>query len=119
MIFEILLTSCLAWNPRDCGTGRIPVEGDLQACRERARVIAANVPASAALQSYPCVEAGGIPDFSFSEIAPGVFVHQGRHDGDPNTENRGDLSNITFIIGEDSVAVIDTGTHPWIGAEVL
>ena len=119
MIFEILLTSCLASDPTDCGTGRIPVEGDLTACRERARVIAANVPASAQLQSYPCVMAGQTPDFAFSEIAPGVFVHQGQHAGDPDTENRGDLSNITFIIGDASVAVIDSGTHPWIGREVL
>ena len=119
MLFEILLTSCLASDPTNCGTGRIPVEGDLSACRERARVIAANVPASAQLQSYPCVEAGVTPEFSFSEIAPGVFVHQGKHAGDPDPGNRGDLSNITFIIGEASVAVIDAGTHPWIGHETL
>ena len=119
MIFEIILTSCLAWNPTDCGTGRVPSEGDLATCRERARIIAANVPRSAQLQSYPCVEEGQFPEFSFSEIAPGVFVHKGAHDGDPDPENRGDLSNITFIIGESSVAVIDAGTHPWIGEAVL
>ena len=43
-----------------------------------------------------------------SEIAPGVFVHQGVHAlADP--VNMGNISNSTFIIGADSVAVIDTG----------
>lgn len=119
MIFEILLTSCLAWDPTDCGTGRIPVEGDLAACRTRARVIAANVPRSAALQSYPCVEAGQFPEFGFSEVAPGVFVHKGHHAPGPDAENRGNISNITFIVGDASVAVIDAGGHPWIGDAVL
>lgn len=119
MLFEILLTSCLASNPADCGTGRIPIDGDLATCRERARAIAENVPSHIELQSYPCVPEGQFPEFSFSEIAPGVFVHKGQHAADANSENRGDLANITFIIGEDSVAVIDTGTHPWIGEAVL
>lgn len=119
MIFEILVTSCLAGNPTDCGSGRIPVEGDLQACREQARTIAANIPDSAEFQSYPCVEKGRTPEFNFTEIAPGVFVHKGQHAGDPDPENRGDLANVTFIVGGESVAVIDTGTHPWIGEAVL
>ena len=119
MIFEILVTSCLAGDPTDCGSGRIPVEGDLHACREQARAIVATVPDTAVFQSYPCVEQGKIPDFNFSEIAPGVFVHKGKHAGDPDSSNRGDLANISFIIGEDSVAVVDSGTHPWIGEAVL
>ena len=119
MIFEILVTSCLAGDPTDCGSGRIPVEGDLQACRAQARAIAANIPGTAVFQSYPCVEQGKLPEFNFTEVAPGVFVHKGHHAGDPDAENRGDLANITFIIGGESVAVIDSGTHPWIGEAVL
>ncbi|MGD1924182.1 MAG: MBL fold metallo-hydrolase [Paracoccaceae bacterium] len=119
MIFEILLTSCLAWDPTDCGTGRIPVDGDLAACRERARTIAANVPSSAELQSFICTQADQVPEFGFSEIAPGVFVHQGQYAARPTPENRGDLANFGFIIGESSVAVIDTGMHPWIGRAIL
>ncbi|MEM9061721.1 MAG: MBL fold metallo-hydrolase [Pseudomonadota bacterium] len=119
MIFEILLTSCLATDIDDCGSGRIPVSGDLGACRDRARVIAANVPASAEIQSFVCVEAGQFPELGFSEIAPGVFVHKGRYDSAPNQENRGDLANVGFVIGEASVAVIDTGMHPWIGRAML
>jgi len=42
------------------------------------------------------------------EIAPGVFVHQGVHEefGD---HYHGDIANIGFIIGDDAVAVIDSG----------
>lgn len=42
-----------------------------------------------------------------SEIAPGVFVHQGRYEMQ-SPENRGDMANAAFVVGNDSVAVIDT-----------
>jgi len=49
-----------------------------------------------------------------TEVAEGVFVHQGRHlDVDENYQ--GDICNIGFIIGEDSIAVIDTGGSLEIG----
>jgi quinoprotein relay system zinc metallohydrolase 2 len=49
-----------------------------------------------------------------SEIAPGVFVHQGVHAlADPT--NMGNISNSTFIIGADSVAVVDTGGSAIVG----
>lgn len=41
------------------------------------------------------------------EIAPGVFVHQGRYE-EQSAENRGDIANASFVIGQDAVAVIDT-----------
>ena len=48
------------------------------------------------------------------EVASGIFVHQGEHlDIDENYQ--GDICNIGFIIGEDSVAVIDTGGSLLIG----
>ncbi|WP_170335224.1 quinoprotein relay system zinc metallohydrolase 2 [Ruegeria arenilitoris] len=50
----------------------------------------------------------------FLEVAPGLFVHLGRIE-EPNADNLGDVSNIGFVIGEDSVAVVDTGTAPWMG----
>jgi quinoprotein relay system zinc metallohydrolase 2 len=42
-----------------------------------------------------------------SEIAPGVFVHQGRYEVQ-SPENRGDMANASFVVGSDGVAVIDT-----------
>ena len=48
------------------------------------------------------------------EVAPGIFVHQGKHfDVDENYQ--GDIGNIGFIIGKNSVAVIDTGGTLAIG----
>ncbi len=43
-----------------------------------------------------------------SEIAPGVFVHQGAHEefGDGY---HGDIASIGFVIGDEAIAVIDTG----------
>ncbi|MGH8598656.1 MAG: quinoprotein relay system zinc metallohydrolase 2 [Gammaproteobacteria bacterium] len=56
--------------------------------------------------------------FNVDEIAPGVFVHRGRHAGleDPD---RGDSANIGFVIGETCVAVIDSGGSIAIGARLL
>jgi quinoprotein relay system zinc metallohydrolase 2 len=42
-----------------------------------------------------------------SEIAGGVFVHQGRYEIQ-SPENRGDMANASFIVGSEAVAVIDT-----------
>jgi quinoprotein relay system zinc metallohydrolase 2 len=53
-----------------------------------------------------------------SEVAPGVFVHQGRYEIF-TPRNSGDTSNAGFVIGRDGVAVIDTGGSPQIGAQLL
>ncbi len=43
-----------------------------------------------------------------TEIAPGVFVHQGAHE-DFGDGYHGDIANIGFVVGEQAIAVIDTG----------
>ena len=48
------------------------------------------------------------------EVAPGIFVHQGKH-FDVDESYQGDIGNIGFIIGKNSVAVIDTGGTLAIG----
>src|SRR5262245_62110841 len=52
------------------------------------------------------------------EVAPGVFVHQGRYEIF-TPRNSGDPSNSGFIIGKDAVAVIDTGGSEQVGAALL
>jgi quinoprotein relay system zinc metallohydrolase 2 len=53
-----------------------------------------------------------------SEVAPGVFVHEGRYEIF-TPRNSGDTSNAGFVIGRDGVAVIDTGGSPQVGAQLL
>ena len=52
-----------------------------------------------------------------SEIAPGIYVHQGAHE-DLSEGYHGDISNIGFIVGARGVAVIDTGGSFKIGQQL-
>ncbi|MFC5441984.1 quinoprotein relay system zinc metallohydrolase 2 [Rhizobium halophytocola] len=54
---------------------------------------------------------------SVSEVAPGVFVHEGKVE-EVSPDNAGDIANLGFVIGDTSVAVIDAGSSRQI-AEVL
>jgi quinoprotein relay system zinc metallohydrolase 2 len=52
------------------------------------------------------------------EVKPNVFVHQGQH-LDVDEGYQGDICNIGFIIGNKSIAVIDTGGSLTVGNELL
>ena len=57
-------------------------------------------------------------ELNFIETKPGLFVHYGKHE-DSNHQNLGDIANVSFLIGEKSVMVVDTGGSPAIGNEII
>ena len=63
------------------------------------------------LPSAPQAKAAAL---AAAEVAPGLFVHQGVHAG-VNPDNAGDIANVTFVVGQDAAAVIDTGGSARIG----
>lgn len=56
--------------------------------------------------------------FEIHQVADGVWVHTGQI-GDFAPENKGDLANLGFVIGDRCVAVIDTGGSKQVGEMLL
>lgn len=66
------------------------------------------------LQASLVVQANGA-QLEFDEVAPGIYLHLGKHE-EMGIDNLGDIANIGFIVGTESVAVIDPGGSPQVGA---
>jgi len=70
--------------------------------------------------AYPSLAlAGGEPEpFNLDQVADGIYLHSGVHVEftDPRHD---DIANIGFIVGNDCIAVIDTGGSVTIGQQLL
>ncbi len=111
-MFEIVVTACLA----------LASDGADGACRDmllaghetpdRATCEAQLPGLSDSYDAPRCVPAG--PALDMTEVAPGVFAHLGQIE-EPGPGNGGDVANLGFVVGRDSVAVIDTGSTRAVG----
>ena len=75
----------------------------------------------AAAQGVEAPAAGAAPSppsLPMTEIAPGVWAHQGVQE-ELNPANRGGIANVGFVIGTRCVAVIDTGGSLGFGQSLL
>jgi quinoprotein relay system zinc metallohydrolase 2 len=65
-----------------------------------------------------CQSSRADDQFSLGEIASGVYVHAGKI-ALMTADNEGDIANIGIIVGQDYVAVIDTGGSVRVGSRLL
>ncbi|WP_306133285.1 quinoprotein relay system zinc metallohydrolase 2 [Roseivivax marinus] len=116
-MFEAILTLCLTLDAGTCRDTLLPgYEAERRASCAEALAAAPPDPARFAPLAAPgnatCREAGAA--LEVEEIAPGVFVHSGAIE-EPAPGNLGDVSNMGFVIGGASVAVIDAGGSRAVG----
>ncbi|MEO1308913.1 MAG: MBL fold metallo-hydrolase [Pseudomonadota bacterium] len=105
-MFEAVTAVCLGVQAEHCRDSLIPgyEAASLAECEAKLR--------ETPVDKARCAEVGAA--LAVVETAPGLFAHLGQI-AEPNPTNRGDVSNMGFVIGEESVAVIDTGSAAWIG----
>lgn len=101
-MIELLMEICLADRPDACARHLLPGP----CVEQRARDWVAARP-GLMLRDSSC-DPVSLPALPVTEVAPGVFVHEGRQEL-ASPENAGDEANIGFVIGEEAVAVIDAG----------
>lgn len=116
-MFEAIVLVCLTQSGEICREQLIPgYEAQTKSACEQALAEQPPVSISAQHVTTPtCQMVGRALDFN--EVAPGLFVHLGMIE-EPNNRNLGDAANISFVIGANSVAVVDSGSARWMGEAI-
>lgn len=70
-----------------------------------------------ALTGSACASQDNGTAFNLTEISDGVYVHQGKH-VELEHADHDDIANIGFIVGDECIAVIDTGGSIDIGGRL-
>lgn len=111
-MFELYLTLCLVSAPDICAERLVP-SPSVQS--ETECVQAADARGQSWLKLHPDLVIENMRcgltknnAIEIKEISDGVFVHKGFSEG-VSTENIGDIANLSFVVGDDAVAVIDAG----------
>ena len=126
-MYQLLLAVCINGDAALCMDRRLPLgeEMNMMRCMREGLVHAqkwADDHPDLELRSWRCVTPEKTPEplenFAVEEIGDGVFVHRGRH-AIPSPANLNDTSNIGFVIGEESVAVIDAGGSAAVASAVM
>ncbi|MCZ4088923.1 quinoprotein relay system zinc metallohydrolase 2 [Sinorhizobium psoraleae] len=126
-MFEALVTMCML----AAATPEAPLPGETcraavlpgfaaetkAACERASRRVPRQPVAGAKEEGLPFCAPRPASVLTFSEVASGVFVHRGAV-AEPDLANVGDVSNIAFIVGSRSIAVIDAGGSRKVGEEV-
>lgn len=117
-MFEFVVTLCLMAEPDVCRVQLVPGQETSGRAECEAVLQNENIPDGMAiadglvLREKHCRKMTGA--LELTEIADNIFVHRGKiAEADP--ANRGDVANIGVIIGETSIAVIDTGGSRAVG----
>ncbi len=114
-MFELIVMACLTGDLSDICTSRIlpsPTSLTREECQisaeSRAQEWQENHPSLVVTQPTCMMREKSGTAFDLIEIAPGIHVHEGGI-GIPSPKNGGDLANLSIVIGDTSVAVIDAG----------
>ena len=121
-MFEVFVTVCLIKVADVCTDVLIPggIQETMQSCQtsmiERHQQWQQQLKDEYIIESPKCVPRPETK-LSFDEVAEGVFVQRGLI-SDLISSSRGNISNIGFVVGEESIAIIDSGGSRWVGEQI-
>lgn len=109
----LILTACLAAATADCAPRLLPagIAPDPAACAARGDSVASGwIAAHPGLvaRGWTCAPLSDAPALPVEKVAPGIHVHRGADEG-LSPSNGGGIANLSFVVGDERVAVIDPG----------